>query len=81
MNEYFHEFSKNQSFTNYPSFLFATAKSAIHEDHIPDVRDATATEEDDMDKFIASAYNFWLKKHRILDTRPSGPSNSYGRPM
>jgi len=39
--------------------LFATA---IHEHHIPDVRDATATEQDDMDKFIASAYNFWLKK-------------------
>ena len=33
-------------------FLFATA---IH--HIPGLRDATATEEDDMDNFTASAYN------------------------
>jgi len=34
----------------------------LYEHHIPDVRDATTTEEDDMDIFIASAYNFWLKK-------------------
>jgi len=41
--------------------LFATA---IHEvEHlIPDVRDATVTEEDDIDKLNASAYSFWLKK-------------------
>jgi len=52
--------------------LFATA---IHEHHIPEVRDATATEEDDVDKFIASAYNFWLKSN--ADTRPSGPCNSF----
>ena len=65
MRLYFQEFSKNQSFTNYPSSLFATA---IHEHHIPDVRDATATEEDYVDKFIASAYDFWLKKApQILD--------------
>ena len=38
--EYFQEFSKNQSFANYPSFLFATG---IHGLHIPDVRDATPT--------------------------------------
>ena len=31
------------------------------------MRDATATEEDDMDKFIASAYNFWLKTPQTLD--------------
>jgi len=36
--------------------------------HIPDMRDATATEDDDMDTFIASAYNFRLKKHRRYKT-------------